>query len=35
VTVSGTLIERQMQVRTLRRVSSSCDGDEAGPKITA
>jgi hypothetical protein len=35
VTVSGTLIERQMQVRTLRRVSSSCGGDEAGPRVTA
>jgi hypothetical protein len=35
VTVSGTLIERQMQVRTLRRVSSSCDGDDAGPRVTA
>lgn len=35
VTVSGTLIERQMQVRTLRRVSSSCDGGDAGPRVTA
>ena len=35
VTVSGTLIERQMQVRTLRRVSSSCAGDDAGPRVTA
>jgi hypothetical protein len=35
VTVSGTLIERQMQVRTLRRVSSSCDGDDPGPRVTA
>jgi len=35
VTVSGTLIERQMQVRTLRRVASSCDGDDPGPRITA
>jgi hypothetical protein len=35
VTVSGTLIERQMQVRTLRRVSTSCDTDDAGPRVTA
>lgn len=35
VTVSGTLIERQMQVRTLRRVSSSCDDNDAGPRVTA
>jgi hypothetical protein len=35
VTVSGTLIERQMQVRTLRRVSSSCDGGDPGPRVTA
>ena len=35
VTVSGTLIERQMQVRTLRRVSSSCGGEDPGPRVTA
>lgn len=35
VTVSGTLIERQMQVRSVRRVSSSCDDNDAGPRITA
>lgn len=35
VTVSGTLIERQMQVRTLRRVSASCDDDDPGRRITA
>lgn len=28
VTVSGTLIDREMRVRTLRRVSSSCGGGE-------
>ena len=35
VTVSGTLIERQMQVRTLRRVSASCDDDDPSRRITA
>jgi hypothetical protein len=35
VTVSGTLIERQMQVRTLRRVSSSCGSEDPAPRITA
>jgi hypothetical protein len=35
VTVSGTLIERQMQVRTLRRVSASCDDDDSSRRITA
>jgi hypothetical protein len=34
VTVSGTLIDREMRVRTLRRVSSSCE-DEAPARITA
>jgi hypothetical protein len=34
VTVSGTLIDREMRVRTLRRVSSSCD--DPGPnRVTA
>jgi hypothetical protein len=35
VTVSGTLIERQMQVRTLRRVSASCDDEDPSRRITA
>ena len=34
VTVSGTLIDREMKVRTLRRVSSSCDEPMPG-RITA
>jgi hypothetical protein len=34
VTVSGTLIDREMRVRTLRRVSSSCD-DSASDRVTA
>jgi hypothetical protein len=34
VTVSGTLIDREMKVRTLRRVSSSCDEPTPG-RITA
>lgn len=36
VTVSGTLIDREMRVRTLRRVSSSCsDGEDDSRRITA
>ena len=34
VTVSGTLIDREMRVRTLRRVSSSCD-DPGPDRVTA
>jgi hypothetical protein len=34
VTVSGTLIDRELKVRTLRRVSSSCDEPMPG-RITA
>ena len=34
VTVSGTLIDRELRVRTLRRVSSSCD-DPAPDRVTA
>jgi hypothetical protein len=34
ITVSGTLIDREMKVRTLRRVSSSCDEPTPG-RITA
>src|SRR5262245_37483727 len=34
VTVSGTLIDRELTVRTLRRVSSSCDEPTSG-RITA
>jgi len=36
VTVSGTLIDREMRVRTLRRVSSSCgDGENDSRRVTA
>jgi hypothetical protein len=35
VTVSGTLIDRKMQVRTLRRVSNSCDDEDPSHRITA
>ncbi len=35
VTVSGTLIDRELRVRTLRRVSSSCDEPQSQDRVTA
>lgn len=35
VTLSGTLIDREMRVRTLRRVSSSCGGEDDTRRVTA
>jgi hypothetical protein len=35
VTVSGTLIDRELRVRTLRRVSSSCDQPQSQDRVTA
>jgi hypothetical protein len=35
VTVSGTLIDRELRVRTLRRVSSSCDEPRSQDRVTA
>jgi hypothetical protein len=35
VAVSGTLIDREMRVRTLRRVSDSCDEDSTAVRVTA
>ena len=35
VTVSGTLIDRELRVRTLRRVSSSCDQPQSPDRVTA
>jgi hypothetical protein len=35
VTVSGTLVDRELRVRTLRRVSSSCDDSRSPDRVTA